>query len=285
MRPLHAFSQDRGALRIALGVVALILVLSVVAGAYFSYARGRSLMDTFRAVKGSSLDAANTAKVRTALALSKHVSTFDIKVETRDGEVSLTGRAPSAEVSAVAEAIARDTSGVERVRNALVVDPFTARNSEQERLAARVADLEIRTILTDALGRDPDLKRVDAQSQKQVVTLRGTVDTPAQKSTALQLAWQSPGVQGVMDNLTVTGVEATADTADDKLARRVEFELYSTRAISLKRMQVHSKDAVVTLSGSVPSRAERLLAGKVSERVEGVRKLTNNLAVPDEGER
>jgi hypothetical protein len=35
----------------------------------------------------------------------------------------------------------------------------------------------------------------------------------------------------------------------------------------------------------VPSRAERLLAGKVSERVEGVRKLTNNLAAPDEGER
>ncbi len=285
MRLSRTFREECGLIRAALGVVVLVLGLTLAVVAYLSYTHGRSFMDTFRAVKESSHDAASTAKVRTALALSKYGSAFDIKVETRQGEVMLAGQVPSEEIKAVAEAIAKDTSGVERVRNTLVVNPAAARNAETGRLAERVADLEIKTILTEALGKDPELKRIDAQIQKRGVTLSGTVDTPTQKFAALQLAWQTPGVQGVTDSLTVTNTPATPESADDKLARRVEFELYSTKAISLKRLQVSAKDATVTLGGSVASRAERLLAEKIAERVEGVRKVMNNLAAPDEGER
>ena len=45
--------------------------------------------------KESSKDAATTSKVRTAFLLSKHTSPYDIKVETRQGEVFLTGQVPS----------------------------------------------------------------------------------------------------------------------------------------------------------------------------------------------
>jgi hyperosmotically inducible protein len=285
MRLLRSFREECGVIRAALAVVVLVLGLTLAVVAYLSYTQGRSFTDTFRAVKESSLDAARTAKVRTALALSKYVSAFDIKVETRQGEVTLAGQVPSDEAKAVAEAIAKDTSGVDRVRNALVVNPTAARNAETDRLAERVADLEIKTLLTEALGRDPELKRIDAQIQKRGVTLSGTVDTPTQKYAAIQLAWQTPGVLGVTDSLTVTNIQATPESADDKLARRVEFELYSTKALPLKRIQIRSKDATVTLSGSVASRAERLLAEKIAERVEGARKVINNLAAPDEGER
>jgi osmotically-inducible protein OsmY len=72
------------------------------------------------------------------------------------------------------------------------------------------------------------------------------------------------------------------ESADDKLARRVEFELYSTKAIPLKTVQVHADNGIVTLTGTVSSRAEKLLAEKTAKSVEGVRRVVNSLAAPEE---
>ncbi len=98
------------------------------------------------------------------------------------------------------------------------------------------------------------------QVTKRIVTLDGTVDSPAQKRAAEQIAIQVLGVQGLAGQLMVTNTQTTPESADDKLARRVEFELYSTKAVSLKTVQVRSQDGTIFLTGSVPSRAEKLLA-------------------------
>jgi osmotically-inducible protein OsmY len=112
--------------------------------------------------------------------------------------------------------------------------------------------------------------------------LTGTVETPDQKHAEEQIAWQGPGVLGVTNNLAVTNAQATPESADEKLARRVEFELYSTKAISLKMMQIHVENGTVTLTGTVACRAEKLLAEKIAQAVEGVKKVVNNLAAPPE---
>jgi osmotically-inducible protein OsmY len=62
----------------------------------------------------------------------------------------------------------------------------------------------------------------------------------------------------------------------------VEFELYSTKAIPLKTVQVHADNGVVSLTGTVSSHAEKLLAEKTAKTVEGVRKVVNSLAAPEE---
>ena len=72
---------------------------------------------------------------------------------------------------------------------------------------------------------------------------------------------------------------------EDKLAKKVEFELYSTKAFSLNTLQIHSLDGTVTLAGSVSSRAEKLLAEKIAQTVNGVRKVVNNLNVIGEDDR
>ena len=266
-------------------VVAVLLLVVVIGGAiYYYYPRSPSLQNAFRSVKGSSQDATTTSKVRTALLLSKHVSAFDVKVETSQEEVTLTGQVPSEEIKAVAGAIAQDTSGAKQVHNELTVNPAAERNPETERLRDRIADLEIKTIISDALLNSTELrdKRIEAQVNKCVVTMNGTVETPDQKHAAEQIAWQAPGVQGVTNNLAVTNAQATPESADEKLARRVEFELYSTKAVSLKLVQIHAENGTVTLTGSVASRAEKLLAEKIAQAVEGVRKVVNNLAAPPE---
>jgi osmotically-inducible protein OsmY len=46
-------------------------------------------------------------------------------------------------------------------------------------------------------------------------------------------------------------------------------------------VQIRSQDGTVVLSGSVPSRAEKLLAERVAQSVEGVKKVVNNLSTQE----
>jgi osmotically-inducible protein OsmY len=264
--------------------IAIVLIVLIVGGVLI-YKRdaARSLGDTLRSVKETSQDAATTSKVKTALLLSKHVSAFDVKTSTNRGEVTLTGEVPTEETRRLAGAITQDTSGVTAVHNNLTVNPAARGNQEMEQLGDRVADLEIKTLVIDQLGRSPELKdkQINVQVSKRIVTLDGAVDTPAQKRAAEQMALQAPGVQGLAGQLAVANAAAVPESADDKLARRVEFELYSTRALPLQSVQIRSQDGTVILTGPVTSRAEKLLAERVTQSVDGVKRVVNNLTAPE----
>ena len=274
-------NSERGSGRTILVLVLFVLVVGAV---YFISTRNSSVQNAFSSLKESTQDAATTSRVRTALLLSKHVSPFDIKVQTIQGEVTLDGQVPSEQVKTVAGAIAQDTSSVKLVHNNLGVNPAIERNPDREHLGERVADLEIQTLVTDALSKNPDLaeKHIATQVKNRTVALSGTVQTTNQKYSAEQIAWQVPGVQGLTNNLGVSDAQAAPESANDKLARRVEFELYSTKAIPLKTLQIHADNGVVTLTGSVSSRAEKLLAEKTAKSVEGVRSVVNSLSAPEE---
>ena len=264
--------------------IAIVLIVLIVGGVLI-YKRdaARSLGDTLRSVKETSQDAATTSKVKTALLLSKHVSAFDVKTSTNRGEVTLTGEVPAEETRRLAGAITQDTSGVTAVHNNLTVNPAARGNQEMEQLGDRVADLEIKTLVLDQLGRSPELKdkQIKVQVSKRIVTLDGAVDTPAQKRAVEQMALQAPGVQGLAGQLTVANAAAVPESADEKLARRVEFELYSTRALPLQSVQIRSQDGTVILTGPVTSRAEKLLAERVTQSVDGVKRVINNLSAPE----
>jgi len=265
-------------------IIALVLLVLVVGAVYFILTRNSSVQNAYSSIKESTQDAATTSRVRTALLLSKHVSPFDIKVGTIQGDVTLEGQVPSEQLKTVAGAIAQDTSSVKQVHNNLSVNPSTERNPDREHLGERVADLEIQTLVTDALSKNADLaeKHIATTVKNRTVALNGTVQTTSQKYAAEQIAWQVPGVLGLSDNLSVADPEAAPESADDKLAHRVEFELYSTKAIPLKTVQIHADNGVVTLTGTVSSRAEKLLAEKTAKSVEGVHKVVNSLAAPEE---
>ena len=264
-------------------IVSVVLVFLVVMGVwYYVHQKNGSVMAAWSSIKESSEDTATTTKVRTALKLSKHVSPFDIDVKTKQGAVNLTGQVPSEEMKTMAGVIAQDTSGVKELHNNLVVDPGTRPNPEASRLTERVADLEIKSIIEDTLRKNPELKDrpIELVVRERKVSLNGVVDTESQKNLAQQIAWGVQGVVAVANNLSVT--TPTNAAPEDKLAKRVEFELYSTKAFSLNTLQIHSLDGTVTLAGSVSTRAEKLLAEKITQTVSGVKKVVNNLTVTGE---
>src|SRR6185295_18213762 len=230
----------KGEMRMRAIVIAIVLIVLIVGGVLI-YQRdaATSIGATLRSVKETSQDAATTSKVKTALMLSKHVSAFEVKASTNRGEVTLTGEVPSEETRRLAAAITQDTSGVTAVHNNLTVNPGARGNQDVALLGDRVADLEIKTLVIDQLARSPELKdrTLAVQVSKKVVSLDGAVETPAQKRAAEQIALQTPGVQGLAGQIAVANAAAVPETADDRLARRVEFELYSTRALPLQGVQ------------------------------------------------
>ncbi len=273
-------NRERGSGR---SILLLALLVALVGAVYFVFARNSSVQNAFSSIKESTEDAATTSRVRTALLLSKNVSPFDIKVNTTQGEVTLEGTVPTVQIKTVAGAIAQDTSSVKLVHNDLGVNPTIERNPDREHLGERVADLEIQTLVADALSKNPELaeKHISTEVKNRTVALSGTVQTTNQKYTAEQIAWQVPGVQGLTNDLSVAEGQSLPESADDKLAHRVEFELYSTKAIPLKTVQIHADSGVVTLTGTVSSLAEKLLAEKTAKSVEGVRRVVNSLAAPE----
>jgi hyperosmotically inducible protein len=278
--------DERG--RGLIGTVVTVVVVSLVAIGVWYYVQGKngSVKAAWSSIKETSKDAATTTKVKTALMLSKHVSAFDIDVNAKQGAVSLKGQVPSEEIKAMAGAIAQDTSGVKELHNNLVIDPAARPNPETSRLSERVADLETKTIVEAAIRKSPELRdrRIELVVRERKVSLNGVVETESQKNLAQQIAGEVQGVAGVTNNISVTAPQA-GDSPEDKLAKRVEFELYSTKAFSVNTLQIHSLDGTITLGGTVSTRAEKLLAERVAQTVTGVRKVVNNLSVIGEGDR
>ncbi|HYR83191.1 MAG TPA: BON domain-containing protein [Terriglobia bacterium] len=126
----HAPREPRKPLSL-FGAVALVLLL--LAGLWVAFLVGTRGWDEARneigstfqsvayAMKESSKDAALTAKVKTALSLSKRVPADQINVDSEDGVVTLRGEVPSEEIRRLAESVARDTPGVSDVQNHLYV--------------------------------------------------------------------------------------------------------------------------------------------------------------------
>jgi len=70
----------------------------------------------------ASSDMAITAKVNAALAVDDKLKATQINVDTRDGQVTLTGQAPDATSRERATTLASAVDGVKQVNNQLVVD-------------------------------------------------------------------------------------------------------------------------------------------------------------------
>lgn len=267
-------------------VIAALLLIIIAGGGYYVYTHGWKKPESFRAIFSSTGDPETARKVKTALGLSKRLAGFDIQVTASDGVVTLTGQVPSEDIKSLAGAIARDTPGVNDVKNEISVDPAAQPSSE----SVHVEDLEIRVSILEALARSRELggKTIDIKVDNRTVTLSGTVETPTQRSGAEQIARAVDGVAGVVNNLVVTNPQATSEPppagtpppeSSTDLAKRIQFELYQTDAFNTRTIQVRAEGGTVTLSGTVRSRAEQLLAERVAQSVPEVKKVVNELKV------
>lgn len=192
-------------------ITAVVTLLLIAGAAYYFYGyRHRDISSDFNAAKEYTEDAATTSAVKSALALNKQLSSFDIHVDSVDSpgksgnDVTLTGHVPTEDDKRVAEEIARSTKGVASVVNNLEVDPKAQSANAEKQF---VPDLEIKAAVLQSILNNPGLKsqqiKVDVNNGE--VKLSGSVGSSAQKAAAESAARAITNVRDVDSNsLAVT---------------------------------------------------------------------------------
>lgn len=269
------------------GLLVLILIIILGFGGFYIYRNGWRTPTSFSALFASA-DTTTANSVKTALGTSKRLAGFPLDATASNGVVTLTGQLPSDNLKSLASEIARDTMGVKEVNNQIAVDATTKPSSEN----AHIADLEIRAAILEAFAKSPELggKNIDVKIENRTVTLSGSVDTQAQKNGAEQTASAVDGTAAVVNNLTVTNPQAVTEPAPTTLlktntsadlAKQIELELYKTGAFEIRTMKISAQENKVTLSGSVRSLAEKLLAEKIAQGTPGVKEVVNDIQVAE----
>jgi osmotically-inducible protein OsmY len=120
------------------------------------------------------------------------------------------------------------------------------------------------------------LNDIDVVSKEGVVSLQGEVDDLLTKERAADIAGTVKGVRAVVNRIQV--VPPVLRT-DQEIERDVEKALYDDPATESYEVEVDVEDNRVTLTGTVDSWQERLLAEKVAKGVRGVVEINNSLTV------
>jgi osmotically-inducible protein OsmY len=202
-------------------------------------------------------DAATTAAVKTKLLGDTKVAGLNIDVDTKDNVVTLSGKVKTAAERSEAVRLARTTTGVKSVVNKLIVDPTYDKSDK--------AQAEIKDEAKDAKDATKGTtgKAVDA-------TKHGAEKT----GEAVKHGAEKTGQ--VTKDAAVKTKDVTADAA---ITAEVKTKLLGDTKVGGLKIDVDTKDNVVTLTGIVKSAAERDEAIRLAKNTTGVKSVVNKLIV------
>jgi osmotically-inducible protein OsmY len=219
--------------------------------------------------------------IRDSAALDPRIESARLSVDVNASVATLRGSVQSAKAKMVAEALAKHTVGVGKVKNELVVHP-----------AKLVSDAVIEDHVRNALLYDPlsDSYEIQVNASDGTVTLEGTVETTLERAQANDLAAGVNGVKRVENRIDVRRpavayvydpyidpyepfvegwhyLPARSTAADAVIASQIEKELAWSPFVDADEVKVAVSGGKATLTGTVDSLAERSAA--VENALEG----------------
>jgi osmotically-inducible protein OsmY len=221
------------------------------------------------------LDRDLAAEVREMLRWDAYVSdAVDVRVE--DGIVRLSGSVASPAEKRRAIAIANLSDPRKVTAEALEIDASDAQASRGKSRAAATAQARA-SALNVKLAADPELaaNKLQATVDDGVATLRGRVDTLAEKRAAARAALGIEGIDHVNNGLEV----ATGVLSDQQIVTRAVRALGRSPVTDATRIAVGAKNGVVELNGRVDTWYQRGIADHIIAGIPGVRRIENHLAV------
>lgn len=202
----------------------------------------------------------------------------DIKVEAKDGVVTLTGVVSGPAHKRLAEATAAVVPGVKSVDNRLTIkDADPTANSD--------AWIKEKVETTLRLHRSVVDSEIEVAAKDGVITLTGITDNQATKELATAYAEDVAGVKKVNNKMTVSNswkaaYHRASDYIDDaSITAQVEYALLTHRSTSTLRTKVDTVKGVVTLSGKAKNAAEKILATLLANDINGVKAVKNQMTI------
>ncbi|MES2206535.1 MAG: BON domain-containing protein [Pseudomonadota bacterium] len=142
-------------------------------------------------------DTSITTKVKAALLAEPNLKSRNIKVETNNGTVTLSGDLETQEQVDKAQEITKPVAGVKDVKNNITV--------ANKKSGEVLGDTSITAKVKAAILAEPHLKslQINVETDHGTVTLSGSVDSKDQLKRVKEITSATAGVKHVKDNLVV----------------------------------------------------------------------------------
>jgi hyperosmotically inducible protein len=200
----------------------------------------------------------------------------DIKIQSKDGVVTLTGTVSEESHKSLAEETVAGLPGVKTVDNGLEVKGDLPAENSDTWLTTKVKTMFLFHRNVSAM--------TEVNTKDGIVTLRGEATSQAQKDLTTEYAKDVEGVKDVKNEMTVTKTSKEAQTVggkidDASITALVKMTLLYHRSTSALKTSVTTNNGVVTLSGKAKNAAEKDLATKFVNDVNGVKSVMNHMTI------
>ncbi len=243
-------------------------------------------------VHGSNTDDGIESSARKTYVFKTYLKYDDIKIQSKDGAVILTGTVAEEPNIMLAQVTVVGLPGVKSVDNQLKLKDETGAGSPDALVRARVK--------LDLLShRNLRGSKTDVQVKDGIVTLSGEAANQAQIDLTTEYIRNVEGVKDVKNDMTVSEAGKTmgekagdvgnkiGNTAGDvgewiddaSITALVKGTLLYHRSTSGLNTKVETTEGVVKLSGSARNASEKELATKFVEDVYGVKSVNNQMTI------
>lgn len=256
-------------------------------------------------VQASDLDNRIETSAKESHVFKTFLKDGDVKVQSKDGVVTLTGTVTEESHKALAGETVANIAGVKRVDNKLEL-----KGERPEEMSDTWIMMKVKSTLL--YHRSVSGLKTEVDVKDGIVTLQGEADNQAQIDLTTEYARDIEGVKNVINKMTVAKAsKKDDDKKDEKAAAKdarkdgkqsdkvaakddrtfgdkiddasitalVKTTLATHRSTSALRTKVETKDGVVTLSGKANNAAELYLATKLAKDVNGVQDVNNQMTV------
>ena len=227
--------------------------------------------------QAKNMDARIESSARQSYVFKTYLQGDDIKIESKDGAVILTGTVAENFHKSLAQETVAGLPGVKGVDNRLVVKGAAPTANSDAWLREKVK-------ITLLFHRSVRAGTTEVEVTDGIVTLRGEAASLAQKELTAEYAKDVEGVKGVRNEMSVAKIPQKERTVGEKIddasiTAQVKITLLSHQSTSAMNAKVETKRGEVILSGKASNAAELSLATKFAGDVHGVKSVTNRMSI------
>jgi hyperosmotically inducible protein len=229
-------------------------------------------------VYASKIDDRIESSARKSYVFKTYLSDDDIKIQSKDGAVTLTGIVLNEFHKSLAYETVVDLPGVKSVDNRLELKGASPTANSDAWLSAKVTT-------TLMFHRSVSAAKTEVKVQDGIVTLQGVAASQAQKELTTEYARDVEGVKDVNNEMTVSKPAKTTETSvgrdidDASITAQVKMSLLFHRSTSTINTKVKTKKGVVTLYGKAGNAAEKDLTTKLVNDINGVKSVNNKMTI------
>ncbi len=237
-----------------------------------------ALLITSASLRANDTDDRIESAAKKSHVFKTHLKDDSIKVDAKDGVVTLKGTVAASSHKTLAEDTVESLPGVKSVDNQLKVKGESHPEHSDGWIGTKVKTALL--FHRNVRGIKTDVNVTDG-----VVTLSGKASSLAQKELTTEYAQDVEGVKSVKNEMTIVAspekpAESFGEKIDDaSITAQVKSSLMSHRSTSALKTKVSTTDGVVTVSGVAKNAAEKSLVTMLFSYIHGVEWVVNKMTI------